>query len=194
MPNTTVVGVEPWGGRTRATVQDHTGPASYSTGGETLGQSVYGGPNVFGLAGFYAVLPAGPSISGNYQVQTIYGGLGVRSSVNLKWLYTGNAGATGVIAVGESGGSGMTPGTYPLSFSGGGGSGAAGTITVTSGAVTAINLTSPGSGYTSAPTVSAATGGTPPTLTASIGSNAGGEVAAETNLSAEAVVLVALGG
>lgn len=78
--------------------------------------------------------------------------------------YTG-----GVSVVSGTGGTGMTPGTYPLAFSGGGGTGAAGTITV----LTATSFNPPvlsafGTGYTSAPTVTAATGGTPPTLTASI--------------------------
>ncbi len=83
-------------------------------------------------------------------------------------LYAG--GLTGMIAsVSATGGSGMTPGTYSLSFSGGGGSGAAGTITVLSATTYSTpQITSAGSGYASAPAVSAATGGTPPTLTASV--------------------------
>jgi len=44
-------------------------------------------------------------------------------------------------------------GTYNLVFSGGGGSSAAGTYTVLSNIITAVNLTVQGSGYTSAPTV-----------------------------------------
>lgn len=51
-------------------------------------------------------------------------------------------------------GSGGTNGTFALGFSGGGGSGAAGTFTVAGGVMTAINLTAKGTGYTSAPTVS----------------------------------------
>lgn len=51
-----------------------------------------------------------------------------------------------------SGGSGGTTGTFPLTFSGGVGAGAAGTFTVAGGAVTAINITAAGSGYTSSPT------------------------------------------
>lgn len=64
-------------------------------------------------------------------------------------------------------GSGGTDGTYALAFSGGGGSGAAGTVTVSGGVATAIALTNAGSGYTSAPTVSlaAATGLTGATAT-----------------------------
>jgi hypothetical protein len=192
MANNVVVGVDAWGGRTKSVTMDHSGPASYTLGGEVLGQAKGGGPNVFGLAGFYSVIPCGPSLSGNYNVETLYGGTGVRSAVNLRWRYAGSG--TGVIGVGVFGGSGMTPGTYPLVFSGGGGTGASGTITVTSSAVTAINLTSPGDGYSSTPTVTAATGGTPPTLQATIGGNAGGEVAAGTNLLAEVVRLMAQGG
>ncbi|KKW13368.1 MAG: Autotransporter-associated beta strand repeat protein [Candidatus Gottesmanbacteria bacterium GW2011_GWB1_49_7] len=56
-----------------------------------------------------------------------------------------------------AGGSGYTS-APTVAFSGGGGSGAAGTATIAGGAVAAIALTAVGSGYTSAPTV-ALTGG-----------------------------------
>jgi hypothetical protein len=46
----------------------------------------------------------------------------------------------------------------------------------------------------SVPTVSAATGGTPPTLTATIGIANGIEVPAGTNLSAETIQLAGFGG
>ena len=49
-------------------------------------------------------------------------------------------------------GSGYTNGGT-ITFSSGGGSGAAATIVVSGGAIVGINLTNPGSGYTSAPTV-----------------------------------------
>lgn len=39
-----------------------------------------------------------------------------------------------------------------VAFSGGGGSGAAATLTVTGGVITEVTITNPGSGYTSAPT------------------------------------------
>ena len=58
-----------------------------------------------------------------------------------------------------AGGSGYTNGTYALSFSGGGGSGAAGTYTVTDGTVTSTTMTDFGTGYTSEPTVSFPSGG-----------------------------------
>ena len=54
-----------------------------------------------------------------------------------------------------------------LHFSGGGGSGATGTINVSSGVITSVSITSQGIGYTSAPTVSVS-GGTGASLTAVI--------------------------
>ena len=197
MPSTgifnSVIGVDPVSGRSKWAFFDHYGPTSYVAGGEPLSQSVYGGPNPFGLAG-YSWISSGKTNSGNYQVDFLAGGLGNRTKVFLKWTYAGASGQMGVDGVTYTGGSGMTAGTYALSFSGGGGTGAAGTITVTTSAVTAIVITSPGTGYTSAPTVTAATGGTPPTLTATVGSNSGGEVAATTNLSAETIRVLAIGG
>ena len=56
-------------------------------------------------------------------------------------------------------GSGYTNGTYALSFTGGGGTGAAGTYTVSGNVVTSISLTSEGSGYTSTPTIGFPSGG-----------------------------------
>ena len=74
---------------------------------------------------------------------------------------------TQVANVTGSGGSGMTTGTYPLVFSGGSPTTAAtGTITVTSPTAYTILVTGSGSGYHSVPTVTAATGGTPPALLA----------------------------
>lgn len=66
-------------------------------------------------------------------------------------------GVTGVSIT--SGGSGFTNGTYALGFSGGGGTGAAGTYTCSGGAVTSATITAQGSGYTSNPTVSFPLGG-----------------------------------
>jgi hypothetical protein len=57
-------------------------------------------------------------------------------------------------------GSGYTNGTYNLTFSGGGGgTGAAGTYTVTDGIVTSTSITNEGSGYTVEPTVAFNFGG-----------------------------------
>lgn len=68
----------------------------------------------------------------------------------------------GVTGVTGGGGTGYTNGTFPLVFAGGGGTGAAGTVTVTGGVVGTPVVTSKGYNYTSAPTVTApgVTGGT----------------------------------
>jgi hypothetical protein len=59
-----------------------------------------------------------------------------------------------------TGGSGYVPGTYPLAFSGGGGTGASATYTVNpSGVVASTTITAGGTGYTSGPTVTIPTGG-----------------------------------
>ena len=169
---------------------DHTGPASYVTGGETLGViNNMTGISVVGLGSLDMVLGSGSlSDSGNYQVTVQPTGKGVRKTFLLLWYYAGtNSGVTGVTSSGSP--TGMTAGTYALAFSGGGGSGAAGTITVTATAVTSIVITNPGTGYVTPPSVSAATGGTPPTLTATIGGTAGTQVASATSLTGETVRL-----
>jgi hypothetical protein len=48
---------------------------------------------------------------------------------------------------------GYYSGTPTVTFSGGGGTGAAGTANMTNGAVTSVTITTPGSGYTGAPAV-----------------------------------------
>ena len=82
----------------------------------------------------------------------------------------------------------MTVGTFALSIAAPptGGVQAVGNIQVLTATTYTITITNPGSGYTSAPTTTAATGGTPPTLTAHL-SVAGAEVAAGANLSAELI-------
>ena len=82
--NHKVTGVEPWGGRSKATIVDHIGPSSYPTGGEKLGQGAMGGPNVLGLSGF-AYIANGITNSGTYRVEALYSGRGMRSTVLLKW-------------------------------------------------------------------------------------------------------------
>jgi|694.fasta_scaffold17968_3 hypothetical protein len=63
-------------------------------------------------------------------------------------IVTYSGGVSGVTVT--SGGSGYVNGST-VSFSGGGGSGAAGTAVVTNGALTGVTITAPGTGYTSAP-------------------------------------------
>lgn len=63
------------------------------------------------------------------------------------------------------GGSGGTNGTYPLIFTGGGGSGATGTATISGGAITAVSITDPGTNYTSAPAITLSGGGGTGTVT-----------------------------
>lgn len=172
------------------------GPSSYAAAGDP----VYN-PG----SGEYINFPSDcTSLSGNYKVRFIPlatgynqvragGGVGGPSvsGWTAVWEYTGSQ--QGVASVQQLvAGSGMTPGTYPITFSGGTGSGAAGTVTVSATAVTAVAITNRGS-YTVAP--SAAIGGTPggtaATLSVTLGAS-GGPVATGTNLSAEQIQFAAL--
>ena len=67
-------------------------------------------------------------------------------------------------------GTGYTNGTVPLIIEGGGGSGAAGTATISGSKVTGVTLTSGGSGYTYAPAISVAPnpGGSGAIITATV--------------------------
>lgn len=70
-----------------------------------------------------------------------------------------------------AGGTGYTDNAV-VTFTGGGGSGAAATTRVTGGVITSIVISNPGSGYTSAPTVTAPTG-TGATFSVVLGGRAG---------------------
>ncbi len=92
---------------------------------------------------------------------------------NFTYVVTGpNDGLDGILAsvtIGSSGvGTGMTPGTYVINATGGGGSGAQVSVLVSSPTlVSSATVVNPGSYYTSTPTIpTAAIGGAPPTLTA----------------------------
>lgn len=67
-------------------------------------------------------------------------------------------------------GSGYDDGTYDLTATGGGGSGFAGTATVSGGAITAVAITAAGDGYETVPTIdlSDLTGGTGGSVTATV--------------------------
>lgn len=124
-----------------------------------------------------------PTASQNYVNNTINPGSPVPGvfRISLDTANTTTAGSTFVsftrtgTAVGPSGaiasvtitngGSGYTTNGFPVTFTGGGGSGAAGTAIVTAGAVTGVTITSAGSGYTN---------GTSVTFTNSTGTGAGG--------------------
>lgn len=78
------------------------------------------------------------------------------------------SGAVDTVTIG-AGGTGYT--TAPtVAFTGGGGTGATGTATVSGGAVTGVTITNPGSGYTSPPTIAFTGAGTGATASAVIAS------------------------
>lgn len=86
-------------------------------------------------------------------------------------LYGGNS-VNDLVTI-TNAGSGYTPGIYPLSITGGGGTGATGNVYIsTTGVVVAIDITDGGYDYTSTPTLSFSGAGTPTVnavLTAAIG-------------------------
>lgn len=84
MANNPVSGFPDVWGKHGVPLVDHTGPASYVTGGETLGTPTYGGSNVLGTRG-YTYVSGGMTNSGTYRVDCLYGGSGVRSQVKLRW-------------------------------------------------------------------------------------------------------------
>lgn len=86
------------------------------------------------------------SVTGNSALNTI--------TQQENYTYNGTIGGTTVTA----GGTGYTS-TPGVTFTGGGGTGAAATATVTSGVVTAINMTNWGQNYTTTPTVGFTGGG-----------------------------------
>jgi hypothetical protein len=168
------------------------GPASYST---TAGDPVYNP----GANEYINVPTSTRTLSGNYNVDFQPAAVGYnniragapsagQSGWTARWSFTNLNGGSGVASVTGSGGTGMTVGTYALSIAAPptGGVQAVGNIQVLTATTYTITITNPGSGYTSAPATTAATGGTPPTLTAHL-SAAGAEVAAGANLSAEQI-------
>lgn len=169
---------------------DHTGPASYTTGGETLGTiNNMTGISVAGLGSIDQVLGSGTlSVSGNYQIAAQPSGKGVRKTFLLRWLYSPNnapIGVDGIIIA--SAGSGQTNGTYTATASAGG---AVIQYVISGAALTSVKIINSGTigfQYTAVPTFTIAAGGTPGTVTAYLGTITGAEVAAATNLSAETV-------
>lgn len=162
-----------------------TGPASYNP--------AVGDPVLFPRYDNYVdAIPSCMSVSGNYELKFVPSAAGARATWNAYWYYSGREGVTSVVQ--NVAGSGMTAGTYALSASGGGGTGFAGTVTVlTATTIATPVITNPGSGYTSAPTITATTGGTAPTFTVTVAA-ASGAVANTTNLSTETAQVSGLGG
>lgn len=159
-----------------------SGPASYAAAGDPIVLPRYDNyiDTVFGAL----------SVSGAYQITAKPSGFGARQTWNLLW-----AGVLGTVAsvAQNAAGTGMTPGTYIVNATGGGGVGAQISVVV----LTATTIATPvvlnaGQGYTSAPTFTLAAGGTPATLTATL--TVAGPVAPTTNLSAEVVQLGGFGG
>ena len=148
-----------------------TGPFTASASGQFLAYAspnqgydvvLSGGvpPNTYSTpVTFTDLIPgSGPAISPN-QLGTVFLVDGFPSSCS----------TIGVTGVTGSGGSGLSAGNFALAFSGGGGYGAYGYLNVTSSTAYMVVITDPGTGYTSAPTVTFPTTGTAPTLTATIG-------------------------
>jgi hypothetical protein len=85
--------------------------------------------------------------------------LGVQPRILIAPGFTHERVANGVLTLAKNNaGAGYTNGTHALVFTGGGGSGAAGTAVVAGGIVTSVTLTDHGGGYTTNPTVTLAAG------------------------------------
>ena len=159
-------------GEIRPAILYAAGPSSYS---QANGDPVYN-PG----AGEYITFPmSATSLSGNYTVtfDPASAGYGIvragapspsQSGWTARWFFNNINGTFGVGKVAQNAaGTGMTPGTYPITFSGGTDTVAAtGTVTVSATAVTAVSITNPGI-YTVLPTatIGGTPGGTPATLT-----------------------------
>lgn len=169
-----------------ASVSDYQGPASYPAGGDPVPVATLLG------AGRRAHFIAGTvTVDGLYEVNFKPSGTGPSLNWFAIWEYLSGQGVDGISIA--TAGTGQTNGTYTINGVGGGGTGAQASITIAGGVITAVSILNPGSGYTSAPTFTVAEGGTPGTLTATIGSIAGVQVANGTNLSASYAKVFALG-
>jgi hypothetical protein len=179
---------------------DHTGPASYTTGGETVGTlNDLTGIALLGLGSIDMVLGSGNiTESGNYYVQAQQAGLGVRKTFLLQWFNTGATGGAGVASVTIT-----APGTYvspavpTVTFSAAPAGGTTATGVAVMGdagtEVVGVLVTNPGSGYLTAPTVTFSTGGATGTSNLNPSGTAGTQVASATNLSGETVRLAYIG-
>lgn len=110
-------------------VVDHTGPSSYSTGGETIGASNnQTGISLLGLSGIDAIIGSGTfSVSGNYIVYAQPSGTGSRKTWSLVWRTAGTYDTTPVVI------SGASPFAYTVTR--------AGVVSVSGGTVSSITIT-----------------------------------------------------
>lgn len=176
---------------------DHTGPASYVEGGETLGMiNNQTGLSVAGLGSLDMVLGSGSlSLSGNYSVAVQATGTGVRKTFKLVW-FTAEAGGGSVASVTITAAGTYTGATPTVTFGAApaGGTTATG-IAILNGAGTAVIgvlITNAGAGYVTAPSVTFSAGGATGTAVLG-GAGSVGQVAAATNLSGETVRLAYVG-
>lgn len=163
-----------------------TGPKSYSAlNGDVIN---------FQSTQFPSAVPGGfLTKSGSYELKpfpSITSNL--RPTWAFRWFYSGVGNSQGVDSVViATAGTGQTNGVYTATSSTGG---AVLQYTIAGGLLTGIKLLNPGSGLTAVPTFTIAAGGTPGTVTATIGSVAGVEVGDGTDLSAEQVQFFVIGG
>lgn len=163
------------------------GPSSYS---QTTGDVIDAGPTVY-----LSAVPTFSSSSGNYMVRVAPSVTNnLRPKQTARWYYTAGGGTQGVNSVViATAGTGQTPGVYTVNASAG-----SAVLQYTIGAggtLTGVKILNPGSAYTAVPTFTlAANGGTPGTVTATIGSIVGIEVATSVDLSGETVQFFAIGG
>lgn len=163
-----------------------TGPASYD--------AVNGDVINFQGTQFPSCIPGGfLTQSGNYQLNPFPSiTANLRPQWAFQWSYSGRQGVTGVVQ--NVAGTGMTPGTYVITATGGGGIGAQISVVVaTATTLGTITVLKSGAGYTSAPTFTLVAGGTSATLTASVAPGSG-IVPNGTNLSTENVQFFVMGG
>jgi hypothetical protein len=164
------------------------GPSSLAAAGDPIALPLYEW-YIDGMAGDFI------SVSTTYGVVGVPSAVGARASWVLVWRFA-TAASVASVTIGSAGaGTGMTPGTYLITPTGGGGSGAQVSVVVSSATlVSSATVVLPGKGYTSVPTVpTTALGGSPPSLTAVL-STIAAPVAAGANLSAEQVQIMGFGG
>ena len=89
MANNPISGFPDTWGKHGVAIVEHSGPKSYTTGGESLSTPSWGGSNVVGLRG-YAFVASGVDYSGTYCVDPIYApantpNAGIRTLIKLIW-------------------------------------------------------------------------------------------------------------